>query len=159
MIKPVYNHDGYNCTDDGFIIGKRGGYTRGQKDRCGYLEVCLSENGKTKRYLVHRLILSSFKPVENMDKLDVNHINGDKTDNRLSNLEWCTRSQNIKHSYKNGLQKVVTNPKGTYNVLNHNDLSRIYLLHSGGFTDLEISKKVGCSRSLVSRKIREANLR
>ena len=159
MIRPIHNHNGYKCTDDGFIIGKRGRYMCGQKDHCGYLEVSLSNNGKSKRYLVHRLILASFNPVDNMDKLDVNHINGDKTDNRLSNLEWCTRSENVRHSYKTGLQKVVTNPRGTYRVLNNNDLSKIYLLHSGGFTDLEISKKIGCSRGLVSRKIREANLR
>jgi hypothetical protein len=159
MIKPIYNHTDFKCTDTGDIIGKRGNIMTGHIDRCGYREVCLSENGKAKSYLVHRLILSTFYPRKDMDKLDVNHLNGDKTDNRLINLEWCTRSDNIKHSYRNGLQKIVTNPKGTYKVLGVTELNKIYELYKRGFTDLEISKKVGCSRSLVSRKIREAKLR
>lgn len=100
----VYNHPGFKCTKDGRIFGKRGKELVGHIDRCGYHEVLLSENGRSKNYLVHRLILASFNPIENMDSYDVNHKNGDKLDNRLDNLEWCTRSENIKHAYENGLE-------------------------------------------------------
>lgn len=52
--------------------------------------------------LVHRLIALTF--LEN-PKEEVNHKNGIKSDNRLSNLEWCTREENISHMYKLGLKK------------------------------------------------------
>ena len=54
---------------------------------------------------VHRLVMKAFKPCENMDNLQVNHIDGDKTNNRLDNLEWSTALENMQHSYKMKLQK------------------------------------------------------
>lgn len=149
----------YKATIDGNIIGKRGQIMKGRVDRCGYKEVNLYYNSKSKAMLVHRLILSTFKPVQEMDKLDVNHKDGNKLNNSLGNLEWCTRSENIKHSYKNKLQKVVTNPHGTFNVLHSEQIKKIYQLHSEGLIDKEIAKIIGCSRELVGRKIREAGLR
>lgn len=155
----IPNHYGYMATQQGEIIGKRGKVLKGCVDRCGYKEVGFSENGKTKMYLVHRLVLATFRPVRNMDELDVNHINGNKLDNRLDNLEWCTRSQNIRHSYDNGLQKKVTNIHGSFRVLNETDFDVIRDLHHRGYLDKEIAKEIGCSRGLVSRKIREWGIR
>ena len=63
----------------------------------GYLYVTLYNNGKRKDYRVHRLILSTFNPREDMDKLQVNHKDEDKTNNHLSNLEWCTQKENINY--------------------------------------------------------------
>lgn len=59
-----------------------------------------SINGK--RYLIHRLVLQTFCPTNNMETLVVNHINSIKTDNRLCNLEWCTTSYNTKYAYEHG---------------------------------------------------------
>lgn len=65
----------------------------------GYLWVCL----KGKKVMVHRIVANTF--ISNLDnKTQVNHINGDKTDNRKENLEWCTNSENQLHAYKLGLQ-------------------------------------------------------
>ena len=151
----------YKVTKDGQVIGKRGKPMKGCIDRCGYREVILSYYPKMqKQALVHRLVLSTFCPIENMEDYDVNHKNGDKLDNRLENLEWCTRSENTKHSYENRLQTKVTNPHGTYRVLTEDDLNTIKVLHCDcGWTDLEIAKQIGCTRSLVSRKIRGMGLR
>ena len=151
----------YKVTRDGQIIGKRGKPMKGRVDRCGYREVILCYYPDLqKQALVHRLVLSTFNPIENMGNYDVNHKNGNKLENRLENLEWCTRSENIKHSYKNGLQKKVTNPHGTYRVLREDDLNLIEMLHCAyGRTDLEIANRLDCSRSLISRKIREMNIR
>lgn len=155
----IRGHTEYKVTKAGDVIGKRGKRMSGMVDKHGYREVCLSENGKGKHYLVHRLILSTFNPVENMERLDVNHIDGNKLNNELSNLEWCTRSENIKHSYKNGLQKVVTNPHGSYVVLTEDKLDIIRDLHYRGYPDWKIAKELKCSRGLVSRKIREMGIR
>lgn len=66
----------------------------------GYLTVNLtmSEINITRR--VHRLVLENFCPPTCDDKRDCNHINGVRSDNRLINLEWLTRSENITHSYR-----------------------------------------------------------
>lgn len=155
----IRGHPGYRVTRSGDVIGKRGKPMIGHVDRCGYRNVLFSENGKSKNYLVHRLVLSTFLPVQNMENLFVNHKNGNKLDNRLDNLEWCTRSENTIHSYKNGLQTMVTNRHGTYRVLGETDYDIIRDLHHRGYPDWEIAKELGCSRELVSRKIRRMGIR
>lgn len=67
----------------------------------GYLQVELQGIPR----LVHRLVAENFLPNPN-NLPQINHINGIKTDNRLVNLEWCTNSENQKHAYKLGLNKV-----------------------------------------------------
>lgn len=65
----------------------------------GYLQVHLRVDGKDITPKVHRLVANAF--IDNPNNLpQINHINGDKTDNRVSNLEWCTNGQNLKHSYE-----------------------------------------------------------
>jgi hypothetical protein len=73
---------------------------------CGkpYLFVYLSKNNKSKYHAIHRLVAQAFIPnLEN--KPQVNHIDGDKTNNVVSNLEWVTQSENMLHAYRIGLEK------------------------------------------------------
>ena len=157
-VKDIAGHPGYKATSTGEIIGKRGKEMKGHIDHCGYHEVLLSENGQTKNYLVHRLIAQTF--ISNPQNLDfVNHKDGNKQNNSADNLEWCSRSENTKHSYRIGLQQRATNRYGTFRVLSAEDETRIYDLHRQGLLDKEIAAKIGCSRELVSRKIRNAGLR
>ena len=66
------------------------------KDTNGYLQI----HYKNKTYLHHRLIAITF--IENPDnKSDVNHIDGDRSNNKISNLSWTTHSENIKYSFTN----------------------------------------------------------
>lgn len=60
--------------------------------------------GKRKKEKIHRLIAKAFIPNPE-NKSQVNHINGNKKDNSIENLEWVTPSENVIHSYKTGLQK------------------------------------------------------
>ena len=70
----------------------------------GYQQVTLCANGKHELVRVHRLVAKAF--VDNPDnKPQVNHINGDKQDNRATNLEWVTASENRYHAYATGLQR------------------------------------------------------
>lgn len=70
----------------------------------GYETLTLSKKGIARKKRVARLVAEAFIPNPNKYK-EVNHINCIKTDNRVENLEWCTRSQNVLHAYKNGLYK------------------------------------------------------
>lgn len=155
----IPNHYGYYATRDGQIIGKRKKQMIGSINRDGYREVILSHYGVGKPYRVHRLIAETFLP--NPNKLPfVNHKDGNKLNCNVDNLEWCTRSENAIHSFRTGLQTKVTNPYGTYRVLTEDEINTIKKLHcEDKLLDREIAIRLGCSRSLVSRKIRSMKLR
>ena len=70
----------------------------------GYLRVMVSVKGKTKYVAAHILVALAFIPNKH-NKEQVNHINGNKHDNRAENLEWVTQSENMKHAYLIGLEK------------------------------------------------------
>lgn len=81
-----------------------------QQIRNGYLSVELSKkHQKTKKFFVHRLVAIAFIP-NPKNKETVNHENGDKLENRLENLNWMTRKENIAHAYETGLIKKNNNP-------------------------------------------------
>lgn len=68
----------------------------------GYKMIKLCSNNTQKHLSVHRIIAETF--IENLNNLpEVNHKNGIKTDNRVENLEWCTKRENIQHAHRVGL--------------------------------------------------------
>ena len=68
----------------------------------GYLQVPLCKNGKHKIYKVHRLVAFAFIPNDDTEnKIDVNHIDEDKSNNTVENLEWCTASYNNNYGTRN----------------------------------------------------------
>lgn len=71
----------------------------------GYKVVNLKVNRIQHMKTVHRLVATAFIPNPE-NKKEINHKNGDKSNNSVENLEWCTRSENGKHAYRTGLRKV-----------------------------------------------------
>lgn len=62
----------------------------------GYYAVKLSKRGgKKKNFMAHRIVLETFKPLTNCEKMTVDHINGNKRDNCVANLEWVTEEENL----------------------------------------------------------------
>lgn len=111
--KDIVGYEGYYQISNKGRVKRNGRYTENNgrmiflKEKilkqkvgnAGYLRVGLSKNKKQKWFLVHRLVAQSFIPnIEN--KPDVNHIDYDVSNNCVENLEWCTKEENMKHSYE-----------------------------------------------------------
>lgn len=101
--REIPHYENYDVSDDGHVRNRKTGrilktsWTRGD-----YEKVNLRSNGEAKSIKVHRLVAGAFIPNEE-NKPYVNHLDGNKHNNRADNLEWCTSSENNKHAFDNGL--------------------------------------------------------
>lgn len=87
---------------------KRGAILKPSHNGCGYLKFVLSKNNNQKTFYIHRLVAEAFIP--NLgNKPQVNHIDGNKENNIVSNLEWSIAKDNILHSYRKLGKEAVTN--------------------------------------------------
>jgi len=111
--KPVVGYEGYyevsnlgNVKRVGSFRGVNKAYLNGYylkpKDNgMGYLRIKLTVKNKSKRVMLHRIIAEAFIP-NPQNKPIINHLNGKRDDNRIENLEWCTKSENCLHAVKLG---------------------------------------------------------
>jgi hypothetical protein len=123
------------------------------KDRLGYIYISLSKDGKSKKYKVHRLVLSAFGRLPK-EKEQCNHINGRKFDNRITNLEWLSAGDNQRHAFAIGLKH------GKSGSLNPSWIARINQLDLSGkklrtWESLrEIMRETGFDKSAIHRHIK-----
>lgn len=115
--KPIPNFSRYEASDMGRLRSLN--YKNSKKTKVlkpsispdGYEKtMLLDDNGKYRSWTVHLFVCLAFYG-EKPKGMEVNHKNGIKTDNRLDNLEYCTRSENILHAYQNGLEEPVRGSK------------------------------------------------
>lgn len=92
---------------DGKLVTRRrkGKILKASPSSTGYLQLNLSKEAKSELVRIHRLVAEHFVDGQMFD-LEVNHIDGDKENNRADNLEWITHKENMEHAYANGLCKV-----------------------------------------------------
>lgn len=104
---PIKDFSGYEVSSDGRVRNSRTGQvlTPGFNTN-GYYIVCLWRNGKQHTKTVHRLVASTFYDMVD-DRLVVDHVDGNKTNNHISNLEFCSSGENNRRAYALGLKKAV----------------------------------------------------
>lgn len=101
--KNIVGYDKYQISDSGIVKSYDKRLKFGNNGR-GYLFVNLSLNSKTKQFYIHRLVATHFIP-NPQNKKEVNHIDGNKSNNCIENLEWVSRKENIEHAIRTGLRK------------------------------------------------------
>lgn len=119
-------------------------------DTSGYLRVGLwdTEEKKTKKYLVHRLVALTYIP-NPLNLPQVNHIDGDRFNNDISNLEWCTAGENQKHAYRIGLKGKKSGTLNGRSILSNEDVLIIYQSLLKGCSSKELSTKFKIARSVI----------
>ena len=142
--KDIKFFDGYQVSNTGLVKSKEkfikgyGSRIKHQKERIlksvpnhsGYHRLTLRSNNKSFNASVHRLVAEAFIP-NPLNKTEVNHIDGDKSNNCVSNLEWTTPSENQKHSYKTGLHSQ-TGSRNGFSKINESIVSDIRKMYDSG---------------------------
>lgn len=148
--KEIEGFPGYEVSDQGRIRSFKSGKAKIKKQRLvrGYPAVDLYKNGERTTEKVHRLVAKAFlgKPD---DFLEVNHKNGIKTDNWLENLEWVTRSENIRHADETGLRNIKgkNNPQAK---LTDEEVLEILQMLDAGVPQWKIAEKFNVDRTTIS---------
>ena len=130
--------------------GTNGKILNGEVDEWGYIRVTLSKNSKIKKHKVHRLVAHYFvpKPKDLVDKglnektLVVNHLDGNKLNNRWDNLEWTTQKGNMAHASATGLM---------HTTIDDHLLEHIFKRLEEGWSDIAISKETGILASTINQ--------
>ena len=94
----------YTISSYGRVFGKRGELKQ-RLNRDGYLEVTIGKTENRTCARVHRLVMIAFNPCDNMEELEVNHKDCNRTNNKLDNLEWITHIDNVHYSSNKGNYK------------------------------------------------------
>jgi hypothetical protein len=122
---------------------------KGTVERCGYSRIKLRNNEIIKRFFRHRLVAEAFIP-NPKNKPEINHIDGNKLNNHVVNLEWCTCKENAIHAYETGLS-----PRGSEKPnakLTEGDVKKIkYLILNTDKMQEEIAEIFGVCQTAISR--------
>jgi hypothetical protein len=153
MFVQIFECPDYLITDEGKLISLKRGRWReltSVKMPNGYYKVELFHNSKQSMRYIHRLVANAFISNKHPElQTEVNHINGDKKDNRCSNLEWVSHRDNMKHAYKLGLI-VNSGEKNPMSKLLDTQVKQIRSLKDTGITIREVAEQFKVSRSAIS---------
>lgn len=151
-----YQDTDYYITENGEIWSRKCNKLKQLKPTLvnwGYLRIGLMIDGKQIPKLVHRLVGETF--ISNPENYpQINHKDGNKTNNHISNLEWCDNGHNQKHAYQIGLNKPTNGEKHWHSKLTEQQVLEIRELYSTkNYTQKELGKKFGIRQFQISRII------
>jgi hypothetical protein len=157
--RDVVGYEGlYQASDTGLIrsvdrIDAAGKQRKGRVLRpavtpANRLRVSLCKDGVMKSHLVHRLVAIAFIPNPG-NKPEINHIKGVTTDNRVSQLEWCTAQENTDHAFASGLSRRASGDKHGLSKLAADDIVDIRWLRGMGVSVSELARQWGVSRRTI----------
>lgn len=142
---------------NGYYINSRWALSKGkyierkirklQNNLRGYRMLQLRCHGKSKP--IHRIVAHHFIP-NPLNLPMVNHLNGDKKDNRAINLEWCTAQRNAQHSVDNGFTKIKKGSELVFSKLTEKDVIEIKIMLKKGIYQKQIGEKFGVNKSTIS---------
>lgn len=120
-----------------------------------YLRIRLvGDDGSRKCYSVHVLVLSAFSEKPESSKVEINHIDGNKENNCLENLEWVSHSDNMKHAYRSGLQvPILGGIHGQAKLTEGLVVSIRHKYETGSYTQRELALMFGVNKATISRVI------
>lgn len=147
--KTLERNQNYKISDKGEVFSlKQGKILSPKRNHDSYLRIQIWSHNKCKYVGIHRLVAETF--IDNPDnKPFVNHKDGDKTNNSVSNLEWCTQRENIRHAWNTGLSKSHLNANGrrVYQYSLNGELIRKYP------STMEVERTLGIPHSYISKAI------
>ena len=157
--KPITNYENlYEISDLGNIrtVPKKGFNKQvilksGIDCRTGYLVVQLYKNNIPKTIRIHSLVVLTFLQVKTTRKLVANHINGNKKDNRLVNLEVISQKENINHAMKLGLIRIPIKDERYNSKIKEKDFELLKQYFKEGKTSKEIAKLFNVNPTTISR--------
>lgn len=151
-MKIIANYPDYAITKDGKIWSNKTGRWLKPSLVCGYFNVILCKNGKHCGCSIHRLILESFVG-QCPPGMQCRHLNGVRTDNRLENLKWGTRSENQQDAVKHGTHAGLRCGEKHNGVkLTEKDVKTVIKMYkTGEFTQEEIAKLYNVYQTHVSK--------
>lgn len=155
----IEGYDLYFVSEDGKVYSDKYKTRRELSQRLnrkGYLYVNLCKNGKYKSVSVHRLVANAFLE-KDPDKNQVNHIDGNKANNNVSNLEWTDRYENMQHAFRLGLNIAPKHEQHHAAKLREEDVAMIRDRFRKGEKIVSISKSYpnvsyGCIKGVCSNK-------
>lgn len=118
----------------------------------GYKRIGLRPAGSRSQHFfaVHRLVAEAFMPYPGSDFVEINHIDGDKANNVVDNLEWVTKSENAKHAFRTGLRKPTNGTINGQSKLEDSDILEIRKRVANGETQRKVAADYDISFQHVS---------
>lgn len=160
--KEIPGFDGYEISSHGRVRSskrKRECILKPRITHDGYVWYNLHVNGKGYSKRAHRLAAEAFVP-NPLEKGTVNHIDGNKLNNSIENLEWATREEQMQHAYEHGLKKPVRGCLQGNHVLSEDEvreIRKIYKAHSKEFGMRALARKYLVSEPTIDKCVRRVS--